>query len=168
VRPRFTARPSGAYGAMELSLWNFNLDQKRGLRLGVLRGHAATNLYIGGREQQHEHGNCKCRGKTGDSIFAEVDVFAYPLAELIAPPTLRHHVETFATIIADLMLAVLRPSHHALASTADYPRWAETHWWQDFKASVVIMTPSHAFGASGRQRCSYPRSSCHRSRRAAW
>src|SRR5262249_27315635 len=36
-----------------------------------------------------------------------------------------------------------------------------------FKASVVIMTPSHVFGVWGRQPCSYPRSSCHRSRRAA-
>ena len=44
---------------------------------------------------------------------------ACALAELVAPPTLRHHVETFATIIADSMLADLRPGHHALARQFD-------------------------------------------------
>ena len=42
-------------------------------------------------------------------------VFARPLAELAAPPTMRHHAETSATMIADLMLADLRLSHHTLA-----------------------------------------------------
>ena len=51
--------------------------------------------------------------------FTEVCVFARPLAELVAPPPLRHHVETFATIIADLMLADLRTFHHALARQFD-------------------------------------------------
>ena len=49
----------------------------------------------------------------------EVCVFARPLAELIAPPTMRHHAETPATMIADLMLADLRLSHHALAQQFD-------------------------------------------------
>jgi hypothetical protein len=35
-----------------------------------------------------------------------------------------------------------------------------------FKASVVIMTPSHAFGALGWQSCGDRRSTCDRSRRA--
>src|SRR5262249_61651775 len=36
-----------------------------------------------------------------------------------------------------------------------------------FKASLVIMTPSHAFGALGRQPCSYRHSTFSFSRRAA-
>jgi hypothetical protein len=44
----------------------------------------------------------------------EVCVFARPLAELAAPPTMRHHAERSATINADLMLADLRLSHHTL------------------------------------------------------
>jgi hypothetical protein len=51
--------------------------------------------------------------------FMEVCVFARPLAELIAPPTMRHHAETPATMIADLMLADLRLSHHTLAQQFD-------------------------------------------------
>jgi hypothetical protein len=42
--------------------------------------------------------------------FAEVRLFAPPLAELVAPPTMRHHAESSSTMIADLEL-----SHHALA-----------------------------------------------------
>jgi len=34
--------------------------------------------------------------------FTEVCIFARPLAELHAPPTMRHHAETSATMIADL------------------------------------------------------------------
>jgi hypothetical protein len=34
--------------------------------------------------------------------FTEVCIFARPLAELDAPPTMRHHAETSATMIADL------------------------------------------------------------------
>ena len=49
----------------------------------------------------------------------EVCVFARPLAELIAPPTMRHHAETPATMIADLMLADLRLSNHTLAQQFD-------------------------------------------------
>jgi len=50
----------------------------------------------------------------------EVCVFARPLAELIAPPTMRHHAETPATMIAYLMLAAdLRLSHHTLAQQFD-------------------------------------------------
>lgn len=51
--------------------------------------------------------------------FTEVCVFACPLAELIAPPAMRHHAETPATMIADLMLADLRLSHHTLAQQFD-------------------------------------------------
>jgi hypothetical protein len=51
--------------------------------------------------------------------FTEVCVFARPLAELIAPPTMRHHAETPTTMIADLMLADLRLSHHTLAQQFD-------------------------------------------------
>jgi hypothetical protein len=51
--------------------------------------------------------------------FTEVCVLARPLAELIAPPTMRHHAETPATMIADLMLADLRLSHHTLAQQFD-------------------------------------------------
>ena len=39
--------------------------------------------------------------------------------ELIAPPAMRHHAETPATMIADLMLADLRLSHHTLAQQLD-------------------------------------------------
>jgi hypothetical protein len=42
--------------------------------------------------------------------FSEVCVFARPLAELVAPPTMRHHAETSSTMITDLGLP-----HHALA-----------------------------------------------------
>jgi hypothetical protein len=42
--------------------------------------------------------------------FAQVRVFAPLLAELVAPPTVRHHAETSSTMIAGLAL-----SHHALA-----------------------------------------------------
>ena len=42
--------------------------------------------------------------------FMEVCVFARPLAELVAPPAMRHHAETSSTVIADLGLP-----HHALA-----------------------------------------------------
>jgi hypothetical protein len=52
-------------------------------------------------------------------ILAEIGVFACPLAELVAPPTMRHHTEPSAAMIADLMLADLRPSHHALARQPD-------------------------------------------------
>jgi hypothetical protein len=38
--------------------------------------------------------------------------------------------------------------------TADHPRWVETHLWQVLQSVGVIMTPSHAFGALGRQPCS--------------
>jgi hypothetical protein len=41
--------------------------------------------------------------------FAEVCFFASLLAELAAPPAVRHHAETSATMIAALSL-----SHHAL------------------------------------------------------
>jgi hypothetical protein len=90
---------------------------------------------VGGRKQQREHGNCNCCGKTGATserekprddptwlgvvIFAAVGVFARPLAELISPPTMRHHAETPATMIAYLMLADFRLSHHALARQFD-------------------------------------------------
>jgi hypothetical protein len=50
--------------------------------------------------------------------FTEVCAFASSLAELIAPPTMRHHAETTATLIADLMLADLL-SHHTLAQQFD-------------------------------------------------
>jgi hypothetical protein len=36
--------------------------------------------------------------------FTEVRVFARPLAELVAPPTMRHQAETSSTMIADLRL----------------------------------------------------------------
>jgi hypothetical protein len=36
--------------------------------------------------------------------FTEVCAFARPLAELVAPPTMRHHAETSSTMIADLRL----------------------------------------------------------------
>jgi hypothetical protein len=42
--------------------------------------------------------------------LTEVRVFARPLAELVAPPTVRHHAETSSTMIADLW-----PPHHTLA-----------------------------------------------------
>jgi hypothetical protein len=51
--------------------------------------------------------------------LTEVRVFARPLAELVAPPTMRHHAETPPTMIADLMLADLRLSHHTLAQQFD-------------------------------------------------
>jgi hypothetical protein len=51
--------------------------------------------------------------------FTEVCVFARPLAELAAPPTMRHHAETSAATIADLMLADLRLSHHTLVQQFD-------------------------------------------------
>jgi hypothetical protein len=51
--------------------------------------------------------------------LTEVCVFARHLAELIAPPTMRHHAETSTTMIADLMLADLRLSHHTLAQQLD-------------------------------------------------
>ena len=47
----------------------------------------------------------------------QVCVFASPLAELIA--TMRHHAETPATMIADLMLADFRLPHHTLAQQFD-------------------------------------------------
>ena len=34
--------------------------------------------------------------------FTEVCAFARPLAELVTPPTMRHHAETSATMSADL------------------------------------------------------------------
>ena len=42
--------------------------------------------------------------------FTEVRVFARPLAELVAPPTMRQHAEMSSTMIADLGLP-----HHTLA-----------------------------------------------------
>jgi hypothetical protein len=42
--------------------------------------------------------------------LADVRVFARPLAELIAPPTVRHHAKTSSTMSANLGL-----SHHTLA-----------------------------------------------------
>jgi hypothetical protein len=42
--------------------------------------------------------------------FTEVCVFARPLAELVAPPTMRQHAEMSSTMIADLGLP-----HHTLA-----------------------------------------------------
>jgi hypothetical protein len=60
--------------------------------------------------------------KTGGRLnraFAEIGVFAAPLAELIAPPTMRHHAETPATMMAYLMLADFRLAHHALARQFD-------------------------------------------------
>ena len=36
--------------------------------------------------------------------FTEVDVFAFKLAELAAPPTIRHQAKTSSTMIADLTL----------------------------------------------------------------
>ncbi len=36
--------------------------------------------------------------------FTEVCAFARPLAELVAPPAMRHHAETSSTMIADLRL----------------------------------------------------------------
>jgi hypothetical protein len=51
--------------------------------------------------------------------FTEVCVFARPLAELAAPPTMRHHAETSTTTVADLMLADLRLSHHTLVQQFD-------------------------------------------------
>ena len=90
---------------------------------------------VGGRKQQREQSNCNYCGKTGATskreksrddptglgvvIFAEVGVFARPLTELVAPPTVRHHAETPATMIAYLMVAEFRLSHHALARQFD-------------------------------------------------
>ena len=51
--------------------------------------------------------------------LTNVCFFAHPFAELVAPPTMGHHAELSATMIADLMLADLRPSHHALARRPD-------------------------------------------------
>jgi len=45
-----------------------------------------------------------------DRKFTEVRVFARSFAELVAPPTMRHHAETSSTMITDLGLP-----HHALA-----------------------------------------------------
>jgi hypothetical protein len=76
----------------------------------------------------HRHGLCCARDPWAkpatDNIsvernFTEVCVFARPLAKLPAPPTMRHHAETSATMIADLMLADLRLSHHTLAQQFD-------------------------------------------------
>jgi hypothetical protein len=42
--------------------------------------------------------------------FTEICVFGRPRAELVAPPTVRHHPETCSTMIADLRIL-----HPALA-----------------------------------------------------
>jgi hypothetical protein len=42
--------------------------------------------------------------------LAQIRLFARPLAELAAPPTMRDHAETSSAMIADLAL-----SHHTLA-----------------------------------------------------
>jgi hypothetical protein len=79
-------------------------------------------------QSRHRHGLCCARDPWAkpatDNIsvernFTEVCVFARPLAKLPAPPTMRHHAETSATMIADLMLADLRLSHHTLAQQFD-------------------------------------------------
>src|SRR2546427_11764074 len=44
--------------------------------------------------------------------FTEVCVFARPLAELAAPPRMRHYAATSTTTVAHLMLTDLRLSHH--------------------------------------------------------
>jgi hypothetical protein len=76
------------------------------------------------RQSGHRHGLCCARdpwakpatdGISVERNFTEVCLFARPLAELAAPPTMRHHAEMSATTIADLMLADLRLSHHTLA-----------------------------------------------------
>ena len=46
--------------------------------------------------------------------FTKVCVFARPLAELIAPPMMRHQTKTSSTMVADLRL-----SHHILAQQVD-------------------------------------------------
>ena len=48
--------------------------------------------------------------------FMEVCIFARPLAELDAPPTMRHHAETSATMIADLGMP-----NHSIAPCAGLP-----------------------------------------------
>jgi hypothetical protein len=47
--------------------------------------------------------------------LTEVGVLARPLAELVAPPTVGHHAEPSAAMIANLMIADLGMLHHALA-----------------------------------------------------
>ena len=69
--------------------------------------------------------------------FTEVCVFARPLAELPAPPTMRHHAETSATMIADLMLADLRLSHHTLLQQFD--RVFVEIWYYRFMDAMSVI-----------------------------
>src|SRR5262245_25362668 len=66
----------------------------------------------------------------------EVCVFARPLAELAAPPTMRHHAETSTTTVADLMLADLRLSHHTLLQQFD--RVFVEIWYKVREAAVLL------------------------------
>jgi hypothetical protein len=116
------------------------LDIESAVLLVEVERHAGWRPLLGWRcvgkdERQCERDNYNRRDKpgatregekTGDNpirqdvvILAEVRVLARPLAELVAPPTMRHHAELSAAMIADLMLADLRPSHHALARQPD-------------------------------------------------
>src|SRR5262245_33538248 len=77
------------------------------------RGHGGTATACATRETRYVK-------PAPDSIsvehnFMEVCVLARLLAELAAPPTMRHHAETSATMNADLRLADLGLSHHTLA-----------------------------------------------------
>ena len=54
-----------------------------------------------------------------ESYFTDVRFLARTLAELVTPPTVRHHSEPSATTIADLQLADLWLSHRALAYPVD-------------------------------------------------
>ena len=72
--------------------------------------------------------------------FTEVRVFARPLAELVAPPTVRHHAETSSTMIANLGL-----SHHTLAQLKRVSSRVQAAEQKRAMESFIMM-PSHDAG----------------------
>jgi hypothetical protein len=71
--------------------------------------------------------------------FTEVCVFARPLAELVAPPTMRHEAETSSAMIADWVLP-----HDALAQQFE----GISLRWQPDEQKLAMDTFSPAFASA--------------------
>jgi hypothetical protein len=67
-------------------------------------------------------------------------VFARPLAELVAPPTVRHHAKTSSTMIANLGMP-----HHTLAQLKGISSMVQAAGQKRAMESFIMM-PSHDCG----------------------
>jgi uncharacterized protein involved in exopolysaccharide biosynthesis len=80
-----------------------------------MRASGDRTLKLSRREGKLNQRRIISRSRITSRRYASLHV----LLQKVAPPSIRHHAETPATLIADLMLADLRLSHAALAQRFD-------------------------------------------------